>query len=97
MSAVRNTTRRDNHRAAVSEGHPPCHWCGNDIDYDAHHLNPLAFQVDHVTPLSKARPGEDLDTLDNCVPSHRACNRAKSDKVLYQQGVTFITERMWWP
>lgn len=94
MSTGRNTTTRDKHRAAVSKGHPPCHWCGNDIDYQAHHLDPFAFQVDHVTSLHKGG----TDTLDNCVPSHRACNRAKSDKHpgLQQAGVTYITDRNWW-
>jgi len=93
---VRNTTRRDRHRAAVSRGHPPCHHCGEQIDYTAHYLHPLAFQIDHVTPLSKALPGEDLDTLDNCVASHRKCNSEKSNKLDYQPGVTFVTQRCWW-
>lgn len=89
---VRNTQRRDNHRAAVGKDHPPCHWCTEPIDYDAHHLDPMAYQIDHVTPLSRGGS----DTLDNLVPSHRACNRDKSDKLLYQPGVTFVTERCWW-
>jgi len=100
VSASRNTTLRDKHRTAVSKDHPPCHWCvqrgvtdgSEHIDYQAHHLDPLAFQIDHVTPLSRGGS----DTLDNCVPSHRACNRDKSDKLNYQPGVTFVTERCWW-
>jgi 5-methylcytosine-specific restriction endonuclease McrA len=92
MSTGRNTARRDTHRAAVSKGHPPCHWCGGEILYNTNHLDPFAFQVDHVTPLSKGGP----DTLDNCVASHRACNRDKSDKTLYRPGVTYTTDRCWW-
>ena len=93
MSVGRNTQRRDTHRAHVAKDHPPCHWCGEDIDYTAHYLDPLSFQIDHVTPL--ARGGE--DALDNIVAAHRKCNRDKSDSLTYQQpGVTFVTERDWW-
>lgn len=92
MSAGRNTRRRDTHRSAISRDKPPCHWCGNEINYGAHHLDPFSFQVDHVHPLNKGGS----DTLDNCVASHRACNRAKSDRLAFQAGVTFVTERNWW-
>ena len=96
----RNTTTRDEHRRIIAEGldpspfgpQPPCHWCHQPIDYTAHHLDPLSFQVDHVHPVAKGGP----DTLDNKVPAHRKCNRAKSAKVNYQPGVTFITTRKWW-
>lgn len=94
-TAPRNTTTRDRHRRIIARDKPPCHWCKGTlgpIDYDAHHHDPLAFQIDHVTPLSK---GGD-DSLDNLVASHRACNRDKSDKLDYQPGVTFVTERRWW-
>jgi CRISPR/Cas system Type II protein with McrA/HNH and RuvC-like nuclease domain len=90
--APRNTATRDEHRRIIAQDEPPCHWCHQPIDYQAHHHDPLAFQVDHVTPVTKGGP----DTLDNKVPSHRACNRAKSDKLTYQPGVTFVTERKWW-
>lgn len=98
MSRGRSTTLRDKHRNEVSKGHPPCHWCGEEIDYDADFRNPLAFQVDHVTPLNPKNPAlRGAETLDNCVPSHRACNRAKSNKMPYENaGVTFVTDRCWW-
>lgn len=91
---TRNTRTRDSHRKTIARDHPPCHWCGNEIDYTAHHLDPFAFQVDHVTPLNRGGS----DTIDNIVASHRACNRAKSDKHpgLQEVGVTFITDRCWW-
>lgn len=96
----RNTTTRDEHRRIIAEGldpspfgpEPPCYWCREPIDYQAHHHDPLSFQVDHVHPVAKGGP----DTLDNKVPSHRKCNRAKSDKVAYRPGVTFVTDRQWW-
>lgn len=92
MSAGRNTARRDTHRTTLAKDQPPCHWCGGEILYNENHLHPFSFQVDHVTPLSKGG----TDTLDNCVPSHRSCNRAKSDKVNYRPGITYVTERCWW-
>ena len=90
--ASRNTTRRDKHRKALARGRPPCHLCNEDIDYEANHLEPLAFQVDHVIPLNKG--GEDV--LENCRPSHRKCNRAKGDGPRQiRPPVTFVTDRAW--
>ena len=88
----RNTTTRDLHRKIIAKDQPPCHVCGGEIAWDAHHLDPLAFQADHITPL--ARGGS--DTLDNLAAAHRKCNRAKSDNLPeWRPGVTFITERAW--
>lgn len=92
MRTPRNTTTRDQHRKIVSRDKPPCFWCGEPIAYDdVDHLDPLSFQIDHVTPL--ARGGS--DTLDNIVASHRKCNRDKGDKLVYRPGITFVTERDW--
>ncbi|QFG10080.1 HNH endonuclease [Mycobacterium phage IdentityCrisis] len=99
----RNTTARDRHRRIISRGlppspfgpKPPCYHCGEPIDYDAHHLDPLSFTIDHLKALANGGS----DTIDNIVPSHRKCNRDKSDKDLDEQlpaGVTFVTERRWW-
>lgn len=91
MSTSRNTTTRDRHRKIIAQDQPPCHWCHQPIDYQAHHHNPLAYQIDHVVPLNRGGP----DTLDNLVPSHRACNRTKSDRIIHNTGVDYITERNW--
>lgn len=91
MATKRNTATRDKHRKIIARDQPPCHWCGDPIDYTAHHHDPRAFQIDHVTPLD--RGGEDV--LDNLVPSHRACNRAKSNKIIRPTGIDFITDRDW--
>lgn len=96
----RNTTTRDQHRRIIAQGLPPspygakpdCYHCHEPIDYEANHLDPLSFQLDHLVPLDAAGP----DTLDNKVPSHRKCNRAKSNKLAYQAGVTYVTDRKWW-
>ncbi|NKS42290.1 HNH endonuclease [Rhodococcus hoagii] len=87
----RNTTTRDRHRRIIARDQPPCHICGDPIDYNAGHLDPLSFQIDHITPI--ARGGE--DTLDNLAASHRGCNRDKGDRDNYTPGVTFTTERSW--
>lgn len=92
MSTGRNTTTRDRHRKIIAQDQPPCHWCHEPIDYQAHHHNPRAFQIDHVVPLDRGGP----DTLDNLVPAHRACNRAKSNKLVHATGIDYITERDWW-
>lgn len=93
MSTQRSTTLRDKHRRIIAADEPPCHWCQGHIDYVAHHLDPKAFQIDHVVPLDAGGP----DTLDNLVASHRACNRAKSNKpaATTTSGVDFVTARTW--
>ena len=88
MSTGRSTTTRDRHRRAIARDKPDCTYCNQPINYDTHHLDPLSFTIDHVTPLSRGG----TDTLDNCVPAHRACNRQKSNKLNYQPGVTFVTD-----
>lgn len=91
---MRNTARRDKHRAIIKADRPPCHVCKGEygpIDYDAHHLSPLSFTIDHITPL--ALGGE--DTLDNLAAAHRRCNRAKSAKPSWRPGVRYVTGRRW--
>lgn len=94
-TAPRNTTTRDKHRAAVSRGKPPCWLCHEPIDYSLPHLDPWSFQVDHEIPLAQGG----TDTLDNCRPSHRYCNRLKSDKLIEDTVIpaprVFVTERTW--
>ena len=86
---TRSTTTRDRLRREVSKGHPPCHICGGEIDYQAHYLDPMSFTIDHITPINRGG----TDTLDNVAAAHRGCNRDKSDKVA--TGVTYVTERSW--
>lgn len=89
--APRNTAARDRHRRILARGKPPCHICGDDIDYDSHHLDPRSFTIDHVIPV--ARGG--ADELDNLAPAHRACNRTKSDSLPGDRGTVFETHRSW--
>lgn len=92
---MRNTTTRDRHRHTIARGRPPCALCGEPIDYTltvvpGEHgkrcpgpLNctgcgphPLRFEVDHIVPRNRGG----TDDLSNKQPSHRRCNRAKSDR-----------------
>jgi 5-methylcytosine-specific restriction endonuclease McrA len=85
----RNETRRRRFRRIISANEPPCAICGHPIDYQAHHLEPNSFQIDHITPLD--RGGDDV--LENIQAACRKCNRAKSNKVAPK--VDFVTERDW--
>lgn len=90
----RNTATRDRHRAIIRRAEPPCSICGQHIDYKLPHLDPGEFVVDHVIPL--ARGG--LDIIENKAAAHRACNRAKSDKVDGEQPnrtAPLTTSRNW--
>jgi hypothetical protein len=86
---MRNTTTRNRIREALKRDQAPCHICGGEIMWDAHHLDPLAFQADHVVSLHRGGP----DTLDNSLPSHRKCNREKSSRASVH--VRYETTRNW--
>ena len=83
------STTRKQIRKALAADEPPCHICGQAIDYTLPHTDPMSFQADHVTP--RARGGS--HTLDNSKASHRRCNREKSDKV--HQAIRYVTPRTW--
>lgn len=95
---ARNTTTRDRDRKTIAVDEPPCYldelglclFPGEPIDYEADHLDPRSFTVDHVIPLDAG--GE--DTLENKAAAHRACNRDKSNKV---ETEVFVTTRTWEP
>jgi len=89
---VRSTARRDRHRKLVARGRPPCHLCGEEIDYAASHLEPLSFTIDHIIPIAKGG----ADDIDNLAAAHRKCNRDKGDGgSAIKAPVTFVTERQW--
>lgn len=73
-----NDARAKRLRAKVRARQDPCHICGGEIDYQAHHHLPTSFQADHLLQVSNGGPEFDIDNL---AASHRACNRARSDKI----------------
>jgi 5-methylcytosine-specific restriction endonuclease McrA len=88
----RSTTVRDQHRAVIRRGKPPCALCEQPIDYTLHYLDPMAYVVDHIVPLAKGG----VDDLANKQAAHRSCNRTKSDKLAEDMGPrTFVTSRTW--
>lgn len=72
----RNTSIRDKHRQAIAKGQPPCHICGQPIDYTLRFPDQQCYVVDHVVPIAAGGP----DTLANKRAAHRACNREKGAK-----------------
>lgn len=90
MATQRNTATRDRDRRAIARTRPPCGICGEPIDYQLPHTEPMSYVVDHIIPLNKGG----TDDLGNKQAAHRACNRDKSDKVATAPR-TFITERTW--
>lgn len=91
MSQPRNTTTRDQHRAAIKRTKPPCGICEEPIDYTLPHLDPMAYVVDHITPLARGGP----DILGNKQAAHRSCNQTKAAKVPEFSIRTFVTDRTW--
>ena len=55
-----------------------CGICGKPVDKTLHWKNPMSKTVDHIIPISKNGPPSDINNLQL---AHRACNRAKSDKL----------------
>jgi len=52
----------------------------------------MSFEVDHVIAVNNGG----TDTLENKQASHRACNRAKWDRLAETLGPrTFVTDRSW--
>lgn len=95
---LRHTTRRDRHRRKVAQGQPPCHLCGEPIDYAASHLEPLSFTIDHVIPLAKGGPDQLYldDGTPQIVAAHRRCNLKKGDGGHdIKAAVAYITDRCW--
>jgi 5-methylcytosine-specific restriction endonuclease McrA len=89
---TRSTTVRDRDRATIRRTKPPCGICEEPIDYSLHYLDPMAYVVDHIMPLSRGG----LDELANKQAAHRSCNRAKSDKLAEDLAPrTFVTSRSW--
>ena len=78
MSAPRNTAQRDRDRATIRRTKAACHICGQAIDYNAPHLDPGEFVVDHLVPRSRGGP----DTLDNKAAAHRRRNAAKGTRLV---------------
>lgn len=74
--------RRDGDAPCALQITADCRAVAGVIDYDARSPDPRSFEVDHVISSQEAeRIGwstAEADSLDNCQPACRQCNRAKS-------------------
>jgi len=76
-AVLRNTTTRDRHRRIIARGlapspfgpKPPCYRCSEPIDYEAHHLDPLSFTIDHLKALANGAPTR---STTSCPPTGSA-------------------------
>ena len=72
-----------------------CGICGKPVDFSLKPPHPLSPTLDHIIPVSKLAPGQEYMAVDisNLQLAHRACNRAKSDK-LTEEGVNKVTDEV---
>lgn len=56
-----------------------CALCGKPVDKSLKSPHPLSPTVDHIIPVAKNGHPSDINNLQL---AHRACNRAKSDRVM---------------
>jgi 5-methylcytosine-specific restriction endonuclease McrA len=89
---MNNTEWRQARKRAIASKEPYCAVCNEYIDIqlpmndpDTGLRNPLAVEVDHITPRSR---GGDLYELDNLQLTHMRCNRKKGAKMAgdYSEG-----------
>lgn len=78
---------RKDFRASCQQAAAPCWLCGQPIDYTIPWKDPLtgevndeAFELDHLLPRS-THP-ELAEDPGNFRPTHRSCNRQKSNRIL---------------
>ncbi|MBQ3089526.1 MAG: HNH endonuclease [Oscillospiraceae bacterium] len=57
-----------------------CGICGLPVDFERRFPHPLSPCIDHIIPVAKGGHPSDLENLQL---AHFACNRQKSDKLLY--------------
>lgn len=66
-----------------------CAICGKPVDKTLKSPHPMSATIDHIIPIARnGHPSE----INNLQLAHRACNRAKSDKLSVKLGEA-ITNR----
>ena len=85
-----NGNLRDKHRQRLKAMGLPCHICGREIDYSLPYLDPGAFVIDEIKPISKwkqfgySSAREAAEDWNNLAPAHRRCNALKGAKIGFQ-------------
>ena len=59
-----------------------CAICGQPVDKTLKSPHPMSATVDHIIPIAKGGHPSDINNLQL---AHRACNRAKSDKLHFDE------------
>ena len=54
-----------------------CGVCGETIDKNLKHPDPMSKSIDHINPKSKGG----IHTYDNLQPAHLGCNSSKGNKI----------------
>lgn len=72
-----NGARRSKLRRQVAAEGLPCHLCGKPIDYSLPPGDPMCYELDEITPVSK---GGDPFSRGNVAPAHRICNQRRGNR-----------------
>lgn len=75
-------TAFEKNRLLVLRSQDICGICGQPVDKTLKAPHPLSPTIDHIIPLDKGGHPSDLANLQL---AHRACNRAKSNKLFMMQ------------
>lgn len=87
-----NGTLRNKLRKRMAAHQGPCALCGRPIDYTLPAGDDWSFELDEIVPVSRYQEGG-YATPEQCAldpanhqPAHRICNRAKSNKMMKDEG-----------
>lgn len=83
-------TAFEKNRLLVLRSQDICGICGQPVDKTLKAPHPLSPTIDHIIPLDKGGHPSDLANLQL---AHRACNRAKSNKLFMMQRPADLTEQ----
>lgn len=76
---ARQSERYYGDRSEIAEAEAwQCWLCGEAIDREARHPDPLALHVDHMLPVSKGGKSDPA----NLAPAHAYCNISKNDRLV---------------
>lgn len=90
-------TARSRVKSRVRMLKEPCGLCGEPVDLTLPKGDPMAFQVDHIKPVSQ---GGALTRQSNLQPAHAVCNNRKNDgrpkgKAATAKAVQVSRPRVW--
>lgn len=82
----------ERHRGIILNTQEVCALCGKPVDKRLKFPHPLSATVDHIIPIDKGGHPSDIGNLQL---AHFACNRQKSNKLVFQSTpkVTEVTNR----